>query len=123
MTFVTWTCEDFHLPCDKCSVIIWSVKFINYGLKSSLEIFLFITIPIILRVVNKESIIKTIKTKWFYGLIGAIISISFVAISMIIRNLGLKTVIKDNLVTSFIMLIDYYIMITLYYLYIRKIRG
>lgn len=104
-------------------IIIWLSKFINYGLKSILEIICFLTIPIILRVINKESFVCTIKTKWYYGVFGAIISILFVAISMITRNLGLNTIIKDNLVISFIMLIDYYIMIALYYFYIKLKRG
>lgn len=103
--------------------VVWLLKFVNYSLKSIFESVVFITMPVVLRIVNNEKFIDVIKSKWYYGIIGTIIAILFTAISMIIRNLGLKTVIRNDLVTSFIMLIDYYIMIVLYYLYTKLKRG
>lgn len=62
-------------------------------------------------------ICKNIK-KWYIPIVANIIVMAFQLISLLIKNLGINFDI--NLLSSYIFMIDYYIMITLYYLYSKE---
>ena len=93
---------------------VWSLQFVSTTIKSIAEIIIICLLPVALAYLGK--IEQPFKKYWFRGLVGCILIFLFQAISMITRNVGLK-LIDDNSLITFILLIDYYIMICLYYLY------
>ena len=99
---------------------VWLSRFISIQVKSALEVVNAICMPIILNYYSKERTkLKIILKKyWFYGFVGYGIILVFQIISLITRNIGIK-IISDNVLVTFIMLIDYYIMLLLYFLYIK----
>lgn len=99
---------------------VWASQFVSTMFKSIIEIAVLIVLPIVFNVVRNKDVrpIQTIKKTWYYGIIGAALILAFQAISLLTRNIGIKFTDDSTLVT-FILLIDYYIMIVLYYLYIR----
>lgn len=56
------------------------------------------------------------------SLISMGIMLLFSLVSALIKNISIIKVFTDNLVITFIFMIDYYIMFTLYYLYIKKYK-
>ena len=98
--------------------IAWISKFISHEIKSCFEFLSFFSLPIILNANNVVCIKKSIKSNWYKGILGTVLILAFQMISLFTRNIGIK-IVKDNLVVSFILLIDYYIMIALYYLYMK----
>ena len=110
-----------------CFSFVWSMQFISNIVKIIVEIVAFIAIPIAFNFFrNRENgVRKTIKKTWFYGIIGYIFIFLFQAISLVTRNIGIKFT-DDNTLVTFVLLIDYYIMVVLYYLYVlnyRKEKG
>lgn len=82
---------------------------INYQiLLIILEILITIILPII---INYK--------KWYRPLIAYCLLFAFQSISLLTKNIGIK-VIDTNFLISLIFSIDYYIMIILYYLYANK---
>jgi hypothetical protein len=99
-------------------VAIWSTMFLSMTIKSVLETLYLLSCPILIRLwgKNKEKLTSVIKRTWYYGIIGCVISFALQSISLITRNIGMK-IISYDVLTTFIMLFDYYIMVFLYYLY------
>lgn len=100
-------------------IIVWSTNFISVLIKSILEAIMIITLPIILNSVKwfvDEP--KSFKKTWFLGIIGYAFIVVFQLLSLITRNIGIK-VVDDNTLITLILMIDYYIMVALYYLYIK----
>lgn len=104
------------LVCVSC---VWFLQLFNQYVKMVFEILIHILMPFITRRLNenKELIKTTLKKTWYLGIIGYIISFVFQIISLITKNVGIK-VIDDNTLISLIFMIDFYIMVALYYLYI-----
>ena len=83
--------------------------FIKYQLLLGLtEILIIIGFPIILDI-----------KKWYRPIIAYGLTFVFQLISLLTKNIGIK-VIDDNFIVSLIFSIDYYIMLILYYLYANK---
>lgn len=57
------------------------------------------------------------KAKWYNILLGFVLDFVFQFVSIIVKDLSLFNFIDENVVISLIFLIDYYIMLVLYYLY------
>ena len=87
--------------------------------KLVLEIVMFLVLPFILHSLQDGFACwkTTLKKTWFLGIIGYIFVLCFQTISLVTKNLGIKITDNNSLLT-FILMIDYYIMITLYYLYV-----
>lgn len=100
-------------------IVVWSSQFISPYVKLLIEIVMFMTLPFITRVEEvglhdwKESLKKT----WYLGVIGYLLTLLFQILSLVTRNIGIKFVEYNSLV-SILMMIDYYIMVALYYLYV-----
>ena len=105
-------------------LLVWFSVLVSLNLKTILEIANFIITPIILNYSKEKEkgILYFIKNKWYYGIVGLIIIFFFQFVSLITRNIGIK-VTSDNVLITFILLIDYYILLFLYYLYIRIMKG
>ena len=106
------------------SAIVWSsslipLKITTY-IKFALEVVLFVTSPFMLHIINNGFVAwkTTIKKTWYLGIIGCVLTFLFQFLSVLTRNIGIK-VIDTNFLTTFILMIDYYIMILLYYLYVK----
>lgn len=102
-------------------IIVWATKYISLTTKSIVEAIHTVTTPIILNLMpckEKSERTKVLKKTWYYGIIGYLFILIFQVISLITRNLGIKF-IEDNSLLSMILMVDYYIMIALYYLYIK----
>jgi hypothetical protein len=95
------------------------MQFISVTIKSIAEILIICLLPVALAYFDK--IERPFKRYWFRGIIGFVLILLFQTISMITRNIGLK-LLDDNALVTFILLIDYYIMIFLYYLYTINLR-
>lgn len=101
---------------------VWSIKFISRDLKSIIEMIFIFTVPVTIRLFGDEIDAKKIaKKKWFLGIVGYFTIFLFQLISMVTKNVGLK-LLNDNLVVTYILLLDYYIMIVLYYLYVKNYK-
>ena len=72
------------------------------------ELFYFILIPIIYN-----------KIYWKRAIIGFILTLAFQIISLVTKNIGIK-IMNNDLITQLIFMIDYYIMLVLYWLYSIK---
>jgi hypothetical protein len=108
-------------------LVIRLSRYISTDLKSVLELLFILLVPFILDFVYTKDIKNSFKKNWYRGIVGNALVLLFQTISLLTKNVGLK-LLNDNLVVTYILLIDYYIMITLYYLYIKlksevKING
>ena len=108
-------------------LVIRLSRYISTDLKSILELVFILLVPIFLDFVYTKDIKMSFKKNWYRGIVGNALVLLFQTISLLTKNVGLK-LLNDNLVVTYILLIDYYIMITLYYLYIKlksevKING
>ena len=102
-----------------CSLsLVWASKFIDIQLKTILEVVNTLFMPIVLRMCEKEKFKETMKSRWFYGIIGYFLVLLFQLLSLFAKNIGIHFV-SESLFVTFILLIDYYIMIALYYLYTK----
>lgn len=97
---------------------VWSMQFISKTAKLFAEIIMYLSIPIILPCLEKEKMgfKKTLAKGWYRGIIGYALCFVFQIISLITKNIGIK-IVDDNTLVSLISIIDFYIMIVLYYLY------
>lgn len=102
-------------------VIVWYSKFISYNFKSALEMINSIVMPVVLKF-DKNNFKLVLKKNWWLGIVGSFIVFSFQFLSLITKNIGLK-LLNDNLVITYILLIDYYIMVSIYFLYIKLKFG
>ena len=105
-------------------IIVCLSQIISMNLKSILEFVVFVTLPIMLNFLKntKKSIKIAIKKYWYCGFVGYLIIFAFQILSLITKNIGIK-ITSDSVLTTFILLIDYYIMLCLYYLYIKLYKG
>lgn len=100
---------------------VWAMQFVSNVFKSIVECVVLIVLPIVYNYIrNKDTrtFWQNFKKTWYYGIIGVALIFAFQAISLVTRNVGIKFTDDSTLVTL-ILLTDYYIMIVLYYLYIR----
>lgn len=81
-------------------------KYLNLQiLITIIDLFVYIGLPLIINI-----------NKWKRIIIGFALMFIFQLISLVVKNLGIKN-IDDNVLASLIFMIDYYIMLLLYYLY------
>lgn len=92
---------------------VWSTMFLSMTIKTILEIFCFLFFPIYF---NKWEIRKT----WFYGIVGYIADLSFQLLSLFTRGIKVSIIGDGNTLLALILMIDYYIMIILYFLLIKS---
>jgi hypothetical protein len=104
--------------------LVWVNVIYSPEVKNTLEILLVLIVPVLfLKMEEKDKgILRCIKERWYYGIIGYLIILAFQIISLITKSVSLGW-LNDNLVVTFILLFDYYIMIVLYYLYIKIKKG
>lgn len=101
-----------------CLCIVWAFNFWNIFIKSVVEIVAFIISPYIINKIDKETRTHAFKHTWYRGILGYILIFVFQYISLFIRNVGIK-ITDDSFLITVILSIDYYIMVTLYCLYIK----
>lgn len=102
-------------------IVVWASQFISITIKTVLEIANTLFMPIFLNMLNSKFAekAKTIKRTWYFGIIGYILVFIFQLMSLLTRNVGIKYT-HDSTLTTLILMIDYYIMIVMYYLYVKK---
>lgn len=103
-------------------VFVFLTKYISANTKTFIEIVNTFTSPIIVNYIEEKDLKKCIKLYWKNGIIAYLIVFTFQFISFITRNIGIKYV-DDNSFVSLILLIDYYLMILLYYLNNKLKKG
>lgn len=117
--------SKIQLYCTFSTVIfIWCFKYVSLDIKMVAEVIIYALMPIILRIVGNDysDDISIFKKYWYYGIIGNIVVFAFQAISLFTKSVGVHFE-GETLVVTFIFLIDYYIMIALYYLYVKLRKG
>lgn len=97
-------------------IAVWCSKFVSHNLKSVLEFLNAVVTPILINKTKEIGFGRLLKKTWYYGLIGNALVLLLQVISLTTRNIDLK-IITGNFLLSSILLVDYYIMIVLYYLY------
>lgn len=101
-----------------CLAFIWSFTLWNTIIKLIVELFGFIISPYIINILNKETKPNALKRTWYRGILGYVLILVFQLISLLTKNVGIKITDDSFLITN-ILFIDYYIMATLYCLYIK----
>lgn len=126
--FVILCCSKLIKPNKKQSIlitvsllIVWLSQFVSIELKGILELFNTIIMPIVLNF-DKNNKNNVLKRFWYRGFIGYSLIFAFQFVSFITKNIGL-VIVHDNMLISAILLIDYYIMIALYYFYMKLKKG
>lgn len=127
--FMVLSCSLLIYPNKKQKIAILVVlisifisQYVNEYIKFFSEIFMFISMPIILRVMDGNNIKRSIKKYWYCGFVGLSLITAFQLISMFVRNIEFW-IMKENTLISLMLLTDYYIMIFLYYLYVKQKKG
>lgn len=106
------------------SIIVWLTQFISMLVKSIIEIIMFVVLPFfVVSIKNGFSEWKTtLKNTWYHGIVAYILLLIFQLLSLITKNVGIK-ITDTSTLTSMLLMIDYYLMIVLYCLYVKiKIR-
>lgn len=100
-------------------VFVWATQFISMLTKMIIEIIMFIALPFIIRLISvgKNNWKIALKKTWYLGIIGYLLALIFQVLSLVTRNIGIK-IVDENILISFILMIDYYIMLVIYYLYV-----
>lgn len=103
--------------------VVWTTHYFGNEIKTIVEIFAFIVSPLLLNITQND-VDKShfIKKRWFLGLLGYCVVMMFQIISVITKNIGVKFT-DDSLFITFFLMIDYYIMVLLYYLYVKLKKG
>lgn len=101
-------------------VFVWALQFLSMFVKMIAEIVMFVCLPFFIKLIKsgKAEWKSTLKKTWYCGIIGYAISFLFQVISLITKNIGIK-VVDDNTLISLITTIDFYIMVALYFLYVK----
>ena len=104
-------------------IAVWLTHYIGNVTKTICEILAFVVSPFLLNITQYD-VYKTdfVKKRWFLGIIGYVVVMIFQIISVITRNIGVKFT-DDSLLITFFLMIDYYIMVLLYYLYVKLKKG
>jgi len=89
---------------------VWVVKFFHAIAGLVVEAVAIIVIP------------SVMSRKWWYGFVGYALDLLFQVLSMFIRGQDMA-IFGENTILSLIMLIDYYIMIALFYLFAIVIHN
>lgn len=97
--------------------VVWTFNFVGNIVKFCIEIGVFILFPPIINILDKKNK-KSIKYTWFMGIVGCVLNIAFQTISLFTKNIGIK-IIDNSFLTTIIFSIDYYIMVFLFYLYVK----
>lgn len=92
------------------NIPIWFVKAFFPIPGFVLECVMFIVIPAV------------ISRKWWTGFMGLALNVVFQLISMFLRGHDVSVMASTNTILSLVILIDYYIMVILYYLYMIMIK-
>ena len=102
-------------------VFVWSTRYIADIAKMIFEVVMFIALPFVLQSVDAgiKEWKTTLKHTWYLGIIGCVLDLIFQIISLVTKNIGIR-IIESNSLISLILMVDYYIMIALYYLYVLK---
>lgn len=102
-------------------IFLWIMSFAGTIVKLVAEIVVIFCMPIVINYFDDymSSFAAIFKKYWWKGAVGYGLILAFQVISLITKNIGIK-MLNENLVTTFILLIDYYIMATLFYLYSIK---
>lgn len=104
-----------------CFIIVsWASQFISPYIKFILEALGFVIIPFCVQMLNKNRLPwkQTLKRTWYLGFIGCTLTFIFQVLSLITKNIGLRLV-EENSLLSWILMIDYYLMVVLYFLYVK----
>ena len=102
-----------------CLLFVCAFSEINITLKSILEFVAFLLSPLIINKLNPKEKQKPLIKTWYLGILGYCMILLFQVVSMFTRNIGIA-ITHDSFLTTFILMIDYYIMILLYYLYFKN---
>ncbi len=99
--------------------VVWATQFITMTVKSILEIIMFLLLPFFVSClsIGFNNWKTALKGNWYKGIIGYVLVLLFQLLSLITKNIGIKITDSSTLIT-FILMIDYYIMVMLYYLYV-----
>lgn len=92
------------------NIPVWFIKFFFPQAGFIVECVMFIVIPAV------------ISKKWWTGFLGLALNVIFQVMSMFIKGHGITQLMTSNIVLALVFLIDYYIMIALYYLYVVMIK-
>jgi hypothetical protein len=98
--------------------IIWSMYFISPTVKYIMEFVLVGGSCLFYRILSKNKNQISLLKSFVRGILGLVLVLCFQAISLFTRNVDINIYNYSLLVTS-IMLIDYYIMVFLFYLYVK----
>ena len=107
-----------------CVSSIWALQYLSLTAKAVVEMSFFLFCPFLLNlVVEKRAITKrAFFVEILFGAIGIALTWAFQLLSLITRNFGVSFVGDETLV-ALILMVDYYIMIVLYYLYVKSKEG
>lgn len=100
--------------------LIWFSQYIARIVKLIIEPIIFSVLPFIVKCVETNfcDIKENIKQTWYRGFLGYLLILVFQIISLVTRGMVIK-LIPDNTLIATILAVDYYIMIVLYYLYVK----
>ena len=124
--FIMLACSNVPKPNWKQALVIfvfvsasWGFQFIHPLAKMALETVSFLILPFICELLekNKKTAKEAIKDSWYRGIIGFVLDWAFQIISFVTKNIGIK-VVDENSLLSLMLMLDYFIMIALYYLYV-----
>lgn len=102
--------------------VCFLLNYVSEAVKFATEALCFIVLPIFITATNGETIKSAIKSKWYCGFVGMGLIFAFQLISMYLRDVDFW-IMHENTLTSLMLLIDYYIMIVLYHLYVKLKKG
>lgn len=127
-TFLVFISSSFiEKPTKKQTIFIlisifamWAMHYLSYLAKIITEMVVFVCIPTAVNLIEKRDkrVSEVIKHTWYKGIIGCALNLTFQTISLLTKNVGIK-ITDSNFLVSIILMIDYYIMVVLYYLYIK----
>ena len=100
-------------------ILLWSTQFISSNTKFIADTLFLIFSPLVIHLIQEKNIKNVIKNNWYKGIFCFLITFIFQIISLVTKNVGIK-ITDDSTLVTLILLIDYYIMIVLYYLYMKK---
>lgn len=107
-----------------CVGAAWTLQYVSLILKMIAEIAVYLAMPTVLHVIaRREVCAKTvIKENWYKGIFGILFCCAFQLLSISVKNIG-NLFVTNNTLVALILMIDYYIMVILYYLYVKLKKG
>lgn len=103
---------------------VWSLQLVSLTTKALVETIYIVFCPLIVNFLLGDSIFSKISAvkEIGFGAIGAALTWIFQVLSFVTRNIGVSF-LGDTTLVALILMIDYYIMIVLYYLYVKSKEG